>query len=115
MTDVLERCIACGSARGAGADRCPVTGRPFHTYPADEDRLAASLSRLPGRICPACGMAAAEGDRYCADCGSAPDRSAWIDGPDPLPAGDGGCSDESPNPARRQRVNRSRPDWRSRL
>lgn len=31
------------------------------------------------------------------------------------PAGDGGCSDESPNPARAQRVNRNLPDWRSRL
>lgn len=36
----------------------------------------------PVRICPACGVnEAAQGDRYCSGCGSAPDRSAWIDGP----------------------------------
>jgi hypothetical protein len=34
------------------------------------------------RICPACGInPAAAGDRYCADCGSARDRSGWVDGP----------------------------------
>lgn len=31
------------------------------------------------------------------------------------PAGDGGGADESPNPARAQRVNRSVPGWSSRL
>ncbi len=36
------------------------------------------------RTCPACGLAAAPGDRYCGPCGSAPDRTSWIDGPDPM-------------------------------
>ncbi len=35
------------------------------------------------RICPACGInEAASGDRYCSDCGSAVDRSAWVNGPE---------------------------------
>lgn len=33
------------------------------------------------RLCPACGQPAAPGDRYCEGCGSAGDRSAWVDGP----------------------------------
>ena len=34
------------------------------------------------RICPACGFfESAPGDRYCVDCGSATDRTEWIDGP----------------------------------
>lgn len=37
------------------------------------------------RVCPACQiLPAAEGDRYCEDCGSARDRSAWAElTPDP--------------------------------
>lgn len=36
------------------------------------------VAERPPRICPACGvLPAAEGDRYCSDCGSAADRSAW--------------------------------------
>lgn len=37
------------------------------------------------RICPACGvLEAASGDRYCAGCASAEDRSAWVDSADPF-------------------------------
>jgi hypothetical protein len=33
---------------------------------------------VPGPVCPACGvLAPAPGDRYCAGCASAADRSAW--------------------------------------
>lgn len=36
------------------------------------------LEHGAARVCPACGLLpAAPGDRYCAGCGSAPDRSAW--------------------------------------
>lgn len=39
---------------------------------------------MNARTCPACGLAAAPGDRYCEPCGSAPDRTSWIDGPPAL-------------------------------
>lgn len=48
-------------------------------FPATDSRPIIEPSV---RICPACGIfAAAPGDRYCSDCGSASDRSSWVDGP----------------------------------
>lgn len=49
-----------------------------HLVDAATDELRRRRIAAGHRTCPACGIMPAEaGDRYCDECGSATDRSAW--------------------------------------
>ena len=85
-----QRGVAWADDDGFGDDRdfqCGIADDyVHHPYPLNDppyqSEFGAQSSRHCADVqppCTACGMPCAPGDIYCADCGSANDRSAWTD------------------------------------